>query len=162
MKTTTWPEGIKKTKQREAIWSVLTSTDKPITAIEIAERLGTGSTTWMSTIYRTLELLETKDIITRTTLMGSDMAYYEITPHTPVSYTHLDVYKRQPVIRPIVCNSNPVLKTHKTIIQNPITACSNNGTVVRINMIPTVNVYKATTSCAKAIICNTPVAIART
>ena len=57
MNTTTWPEGIKKTKQREAIWSVLTSTDKPITAIEIAERLGNGSTTWMSTIYRTLELL---------------------------------------------------------------------------------------------------------
>ena len=56
MNTTTWPEGIKKTKQREAIWSVLTTTDKPITALEIAESLGDGSTTWMSTIYRTLEL----------------------------------------------------------------------------------------------------------
>lgn len=75
MNTTHWPEGIKKTKQREAIWSVLNSTDKPITAIEIAERLGDGSTTWMSTIYRTLELLETKDIVTRTTIMGSDGAY---------------------------------------------------------------------------------------
>ena len=60
MNTTAWPEGIKKTKQREAIWSVLTTTDKPITAIEIAERLGDSGTTWMSTIYRTLELLETK------------------------------------------------------------------------------------------------------
>ncbi len=78
MNTTSWPEGIKKTKQREAIWSVLTTADKPITAMEIAERLGDGSTTWMSTIYRTLELLETKEIVTRTTLMGSDMAYYEI------------------------------------------------------------------------------------
>ena len=47
MNTTNWPEGIKKTKQREAIWSVLTTTDKPITAMEIAERLGDGSTTWM-------------------------------------------------------------------------------------------------------------------
>ena len=54
MNTTNWPEGIKKTKQREAIWSVLTTTDKPITALEIAESLGDGSTTWMSTIYRTL------------------------------------------------------------------------------------------------------------
>lgn len=86
MNTTHWPEGIKKTKQREAIWSVLNSTDKPITAIEIAERLGDGSTTWMSTIYRTLELLETKDIVTRTTIMGRDMAYYEITPHTHRHY----------------------------------------------------------------------------
>ena len=86
MNTTAWPEGIKKTKQREAIWSVLTTTDKPITALEIAERLGDGSTTWMSTIYRTLELLETKGIVTRTTLMGSDMAYYEITPHTHRHY----------------------------------------------------------------------------
>ena len=66
MNTTSWPEGIKKTKQREAIWSVLTTADKPITAMEIAERLGDGSTTWMSTIYRTLELLETKEIVTRT------------------------------------------------------------------------------------------------
>ena len=52
MNTTAWPEGIKKTKQREAIWSVLT----------------------------------TKGIVTRTTLMGSDMAYYEITPHTHRHY----------------------------------------------------------------------------
>ena len=82
MNTTAWPEGIKKTKQREAIWSVLTTANKPMTAIEIAEKLGDSDTTWMSTIYRTLELLETKGIVTRTTLMGSDMAYYEITPHT--------------------------------------------------------------------------------
>jgi len=40
MNTTHWPEGIKKTKQREAIWSVLTTADKPMTAIEIAEKLG--------------------------------------------------------------------------------------------------------------------------
>ena len=85
MNTTSWPEGIKKTKQREAIWSVLTTADKPITAMEIAERLGDGSTTWMSTIYRTLELLETKEIVTRTTLMGSDMA--------SVSYTHLRAHE---------------------------------------------------------------------
>ena len=46
----------------------------------------TVALTWMSTIYRTLELLETKGIVTRTTLMGSDMAYYEITPHTHRHY----------------------------------------------------------------------------
>ena len=86
MNTTPWPEGIKKTKQREAIWSVLTTADKPMTAIEIAEKLGDSDTTWMSTIYRTLELLETKGVVTRTTLMGSDMAYYEITPHTHRHY----------------------------------------------------------------------------
>ena len=40
----------------------------------------------MSTIYRTLEMLETKGFITRTTIMGSDMAYYEITPHTHRHY----------------------------------------------------------------------------
>ncbi len=85
MTLTNWPEGIKKTKQREAIWSVLTAATKPITAIDIAEAISDG-TTWMSTIYRTLEMLETKGIITRTTIMGSDMAYYEITPHTHRHY----------------------------------------------------------------------------
>lgn len=82
---TNWPEGIKRTKQREAIWSVLTDATKPITAIDIAEAISDGIT-WMSTIYRTLEMLETKGIITRTTIMGSDMAYYEITPHTHRHY----------------------------------------------------------------------------
>lgn len=82
---TNWPEGIKKTKQREAIWSILTDATKPITAIDIAEAISDGIT-WMSTIYRTLEMLETKGIITRTTIMGSDMAYYEITPHTHRHY----------------------------------------------------------------------------
>ena len=78
MNTTAWPEGIKKTKQREAIWSVLTTTDKPITALEIAERLGDGSTTWMSTIYRTLELLETKGIVTRMLIDQSPACYWSI------------------------------------------------------------------------------------
>ena len=55
--------------------------------MEIAERLGDGSTTWMSTIYRTLELLETKISLPVQHLMGSDMAYYEIfTPHTHRHY----------------------------------------------------------------------------
>ena len=82
---TNWPEGIKKTKQREAIWSILTDATKPITALDIAEAISDGKT-WMSTIYRTLEMLETKGFITRTTIMGSDMAYYEITPHTHRHY----------------------------------------------------------------------------
>ncbi|SNV56964.1 Fur family transcriptional regulator [Veillonella rodentium] len=85
MKNIQWPEGIKKTRQREAIWSILTTAKRPVTAVDIADRIGEG-TTWMSTIYRTLELLETKGIITRTTIMGSDMAYYEITPHTHRHY----------------------------------------------------------------------------
>ena len=61
MNTTAWPEGIKKTKQREAIWSVLTTTDKPITALEIAERLGNGSTTCHAVIIakaRAIPLLQ--------------------------------------------------------------------------------------------------------
>ena len=40
MNTTHWPEGIKKPSSVKLFWSVLTTTDKPITAIEIAERLG--------------------------------------------------------------------------------------------------------------------------
>ena len=81
MKENTWPEGIKKTKQREAIWSILNQASSPITAIDIGSQLDGDGNTWMSTIYRTLEMLETKGIITRTTVMGKDMAYYEITPH---------------------------------------------------------------------------------
>ena len=44
MNTTSWPEGIKKTKQREAIWSVLTTTDKPITATVMEHHLEIAGT----------------------------------------------------------------------------------------------------------------------
>ena len=39
----------KKDQTARSHWSVLTTADKPMTAIEIAEKLGDSDTTWMST-----------------------------------------------------------------------------------------------------------------
>ena len=84
LEPTNWPEGIKKTKQRVGIWQVLSQAQKPITAAEIATGLGEdggSNSVWMSTIYRTLDFLVEKQLVTRTVLSNSDMALYEITPH---------------------------------------------------------------------------------
>ena len=81
MKTTQWPEGIKRTKHRSSIWQVLLDENKPITAATIASKLSsTNQTIWMSTIYRTLDFFVEKGLVLRTVLANSDMALYEITP----------------------------------------------------------------------------------
>ena len=87
MNTEYWPEGIKRTKQRVSIWNVLLHSDHPLTAAEIAARTGsTQQNVWMSTIYRTLDFLAEKGLVTRTVLASQDMALYELTPHTHRHY----------------------------------------------------------------------------
>ena len=81
MKDKPWPKGIKRTKQREMIWHVLSQAAEPLTAAEIAARADSSpQNIWMSTIYRTLDSLTAKGLVTRTLLANSDMALYELTP----------------------------------------------------------------------------------
>ena len=68
--------GLKRTRQREALIAALESADKPITAEEIYDRSGDMA---LSTIYRTIERLREKGIITSTTIPQSDGVFYELT-----------------------------------------------------------------------------------
>ena len=75
-----WPKGIKKTKQRENVLSILKASSKPVTAAEIYNNIiqeGDPST-WMSTVYRTLELFVLKGIVVKTNLTNSETAVYEL------------------------------------------------------------------------------------
>ena len=74
-----WPSGLKKTKQRLAIKEVLESAERPLSAIEIAARIGEDSgTAWLSTVYRALEMFEKENIVMKISLMAEGMALYVI------------------------------------------------------------------------------------
>lgn len=75
----TWPKGIKKTKQRESVINVLTASDKPLSAADIYAKIkSNGESTWLSTVYRVLEMLLEKDIVIKTNIANSEMALYEL------------------------------------------------------------------------------------
>lgn len=74
-----WPPGLKRTKQRDAIVNILENADMPLSAVEIYNRAESGGiTVWLSTVYRTLDLLSEKGVVLKTAVLDSDMAYYEL------------------------------------------------------------------------------------
>ncbi|MPW26729.1 transcriptional repressor [Alkalibaculum sp. M08DMB] len=73
-----WSAGIKRTRQRESVLSVLENTDKPLSAADICSRMEkSGDTAWMSTVYRILEIFVKKGIIIKTNVINNEMAVYE-------------------------------------------------------------------------------------
>lgn len=75
-----WPEGIKKTKQREDVFRVLVHAGKPLSAIEIYNQIkkeNEQTSYAVSTIYRSLSIFEEKGLVIKSTLMGEDTAVYE-------------------------------------------------------------------------------------
>jgi Fur family ferric uptake transcriptional regulator len=81
MEQALWPEGVKRTKQRESVFAVLQSAEKPLSAMQICaaiEKLEGDASAWLSTVYRVLELFVKKDFVIKTSLMNSDMALYEL------------------------------------------------------------------------------------
>ncbi len=80
-----WPEGVKRTRQREGVLEVLSHAEKPLSAMEICGRIEGGSA-WLSTVYRILELFEAKGIVNKISVLGSDMAAYELAGSTHKHY----------------------------------------------------------------------------
>lgn len=74
-----WPAGIKRTKQREHVLSILEASEKPLSAADICSKMGiSGDTAWLSTVYRILELFLKKDIVVKTSILNNEMAVYEL------------------------------------------------------------------------------------
>lgn len=72
-------EGVKRTKHRKAILEILKGSETPLTADEIFLMLKEKHTSiWLSTVYRTLEILTEKDVVLKSTSMGEDKARYEL------------------------------------------------------------------------------------
>ena len=68
--------GYKNTKSRKAVIEVLETAELPITAEEIHITIrNKGFSTNLSTVYRTLELLESKGLIEKSAMLGSKARY---------------------------------------------------------------------------------------
>jgi len=77
--TEQWPEGVKKTRQREQILSVLRASEKPMTASEIlACAQKTGCSFQLSTVYRALAVFAEKGVVDKTNIIKNDTAVYEL------------------------------------------------------------------------------------
>jgi len=72
-------EGIKNTKRRNSIMKVLENTETPLTVEEIFLALkDEHASIWLSTVYRTLEILTQKKLVIKSTIIGDDKARYEL------------------------------------------------------------------------------------
>jgi len=72
-------KGLKSTQQRNAILEVLEQASMPITAEDIYLRLKEKNvSTCLSTVYRTLDTLMSKKIVTKSIVMSENKAKFEI------------------------------------------------------------------------------------
>lgn len=74
-----WPAGIKRTKQRACVLSVLEHSEKPLSATDICSKIETaGEAVWLSTVYRVLEFFIKKGMVNKINMMNNEMAMYEL------------------------------------------------------------------------------------
>lgn len=74
-----WPEGLKKTKARVKIFSILEDAHDPMSAMEIFEQLKKSEEAiWLSTVYRVLETFVEKGMVIKITVLNKENALYEI------------------------------------------------------------------------------------
>lgn len=76
-----YPQGIKWTKQRKNVYTVLQGAEEPLSAVQIyrlAEKLAEGEDYALSTIYRILAFFEEKEMVSKNTWMGDGTIVYEL------------------------------------------------------------------------------------
>ncbi len=74
-----WPEGLKRTRQRERVLEVLEAADQPMNAQDIALKIeNEGGGAWLSTVYRALESFVEHHMAVKIAVTGSDTALYEV------------------------------------------------------------------------------------
>lgn len=76
-----YPQGMKWTKQRKNVYTVLQGAEEPLSAVQIyrlAEKLAEGEDYALSTIYRILAFFEEKGMVSKNTWMGDGTIVYEL------------------------------------------------------------------------------------
>jgi Fur family ferric uptake transcriptional regulator len=103
-----WPEGVKRTRQRECVLAVLEEATKPLSAVDIFTLVNKrGCEAWLSTIYRILERFEEKKVVLKTTVASSDMTLYVI---NRMEHKHYALCLNCHIIIPIDhCPMNPFI-----------------------------------------------------
>lgn len=75
-----YPQGVKWTKQRKAVYEVLWNAKEPLSAVQIYNLVekAEDATYAVSTIYRILTAFEEKNLVNKTTWMGDGTVVYEL------------------------------------------------------------------------------------
>lgn len=73
-----FPKDIRKTKQRLAVWEILASASRPLSAGKIGQALGRDEKLWKSTVYRSLDIFLKKGLVEKTVLSDENTALYEL------------------------------------------------------------------------------------
>lgn len=75
---TQWPAGLKKTKQRQAVWDALLAADRPLSVQELYACLPRDGGFAVSTVYRVLAAFEECGVVVRTAMLGQETAIYHL------------------------------------------------------------------------------------
>jgi len=82
-----WPQGLKRTKSREAVMAALEKETLPVTALYLFEKLQTGKEpVWLSTVYRVLESFVERNAVLKIMPTDSTMAVYQWNRHEHTHY----------------------------------------------------------------------------
>lgn len=84
-----FPVGIKRTKQRECVYSILKEAKKPVSAVEIYEEIekrGVITPFALSTVYRILSTFVEYGLISKNTIFDQETAVYELNGQTHKHY----------------------------------------------------------------------------
>ena len=82
-----WPQGLKRTKSREAVMAALEKEQLPVTALSLFEKLQTSKEPiWLSTVYRVLESFVERKAVLKIMPTDSTMAVYQWNRHEHTHY----------------------------------------------------------------------------
>ena len=82
-----WPEGLKRTRSREAVLAVLENEALPVSALSLFEKLQQAhEPVWLSTVYRVLESFVEKNVVQKSLPTDSTMAVYALNRHKHTHY----------------------------------------------------------------------------
>ena len=74
-----WPKGLKRTKTRESVLSVLEGSHSPLSAIEIFSEIeNKGESIWLSTVYRVLDAFVEKGLVAKTAVLDNEIILYDL------------------------------------------------------------------------------------
>lgn len=74
-----WPKGLKRTKTRESVLSVLLDSNSPLSAMEIFSKIeAKGESIWLSTVYRVLDAFVEKGLVSKTAVLNNEITLYDL------------------------------------------------------------------------------------
>lgn len=74
-----WPKGLKRTKPRESVLSVLEEAHSPLSAIDIFSEIeNKGESIWLSTVYRSLDAFVEAELVSKTSVLNNEIMLYDL------------------------------------------------------------------------------------